>query len=72
MNKFIHSPRERNEQDKEREHRPQGVYTDVHDQGGAECDTVLRRLFPENYYSNADFTFTVHARPILFYRAVPF
>ena len=34
----------RSKQDKEHEHRPQGVYTDVHDQGGAERDTVLRRL----------------------------
>ena len=34
----------RNEQDKEHEHRPQGVYNEVHDQGGAECDELLRSL----------------------------
>lgn len=34
----------RNEQDKEHEHRPQGAYIEVRDQGGAECDEVLRSL----------------------------
>jgi len=34
----------RSKQDKEREYRPQGVYNEVHDQGGTERDAVLRRL----------------------------
>jgi len=34
----------RSEQFKAREHRPQGVYTDVHDQGGAERNDEMRSL----------------------------
>ena len=37
----------RREQDAKREYRPQGVYTDVHDQGGTERDKVLRSVWTE-------------------------
>ena len=36
---------ERNKQFKACEHRPQGVYKEVHDQGGAEHNAEMRRLF---------------------------
>ena len=35
----------RSEQDKANEYCPQGVYTEVHNQGGTEFNAVLRRLY---------------------------
>ena len=34
----------RSEQDKANEYRPQGVYTEVHNQGGTEFNAILRCL----------------------------